>query len=108
MDTDNKTRDEKIIEVLSNFRFDKVHTAMVAVEWKWTQPDNSMRIPTRDELVTKARELLERVWAEKGTCRTGGFSAWCENDSNGLDDEFVSFGLSFTLEWSDIEMPSFR
>ena len=74
-----RKRDEVVAEVLADFDFDKVHKAMVAVEWKWGLEPG--RIPTRDELVACARGLLERIWDRGGEARLGGFVAgrWKED-----------------------------
>ena len=87
-------RDKSIEQVLAKFDFDKVHKAMVAVDWKW-RCDDKLEIPARDMLISTARQLLENAWENEGTARTGGFVAWYdeEPDENGQN----TIGLQFVF-----------
>src|SRR4029079_14097645 len=93
---------DAINEVLSIFDFDKVHKAMVAVEWKWYSTNNVYTIPTRDQLVATAKRLLEGVCKENGrSVSTGGFTAGyviAECDEKG------SLGLVFRLAEIDVDV----
>lgn len=51
---------DKIDEVMDNFNFDRAKKAIDALDWKWTMP-NGMRLPTKDEIMKEARELLKEV-----------------------------------------------
>lgn len=97
---------DKIDEVLRDFDFDKVHKAMVAVEWKWSVCGPA--VPTREQLVAQARELLESAVRDNGMWRTGGLSAWCyatdKNDSEYERGVQFQIGLSFTFETSEVDV----
>lgn len=99
----NEKRDKCIEEVLTEFDFDKVHTAMVAVKWTWRTEDGSgnLAIPSRDALVMTARDLLEKAWRNEGTVRTGGFCAWYETATN---DGHATLGLEFLFATADTEV----
>lgn len=106
----NKNEDEKeplekmIEDIMDEFNFARVHKAMVALDWKWALPSNS--IPSIDELRKEAERLLRNVaeirldmfidedWNAPIICSTGGFSAtaWCDEDKTKirrLELEFI-------------------
>ncbi|GAC1455468.1 MAG: hypothetical protein PVSMB1_04990 [Gemmatimonadaceae bacterium] len=96
------TRDECIAEVMRDFNFDKVHAAMVAVGWKWRQDDGeSLKIPTRDDLVKTARDLLGMAWDHKDTIRTGGFAASFDPGDEATA-RLPNLGLWFTIASVDV------
>jgi hypothetical protein len=85
------SREQAVEDVLRNFDFAKVETAMFAVGWKWNEDTAS---PDRQSLVSTARHLLEMAWDAMGCCRTGGFGAAYEEPT---DSEPASLTLWFTL-----------
>lgn len=90
--------EKHIANVLSGFDFDKVHKAMVAVDWKWGKDDGvGLETPTVAGLVKTARWLLELACKEKATVRTGGFHAWYDEGTG------IEFGLMFVLESNDAD-----
>jgi hypothetical protein len=97
--------DKMIDEIMDEFNFARVHTAMVALDWKWAVTSNN-NVPTMDELRKEAERLLrdaadvrldmfkEEPWELPIICSTGGFSAaaWCNEDKTKitrLDLEFI-------------------
>ena len=68
------TVDERqaIEAVMVSFRFDRVHVAMTALNWKWYK---HMTVPTVEELKKEARRLMEDIFdsEETTTCYRGGF-----------------------------------
>ena len=94
-----KTRDEFLEakdEILDEFDFQKLHTAMMAVGWEWYFDKENYGVPNVRTLVREAEILLLRVidkrlneGAKNTTVGTGGFNAWVEGDT---------IGLNFTIE----------
>jgi hypothetical protein len=79
-------------EIIADFDFEKVHKAMVAVDWKYSLP--VPHIPDVDELKQIAEMLLDRVLLSgSGSARTGGFEAWL-----GDEEGQPIAGLKFWLE----------
>ena len=62
------TDQEKIDEILDNFDFERVHRAMLGMNWTWQSCDC---VPNIADLRRKARELLKQLiesdYAEMGT-----------------------------------------
>ena len=50
-----------INEVCSNFDFDKVHKAMLLLDWQWLKSDGSCQVPNQDDLKKCAERLLRLV-----------------------------------------------
>jgi hypothetical protein len=69
----------RIEVIMTNFDFQKVHRAMVALNWTWYHP-GGFAIPDIDTLRKSARELLEGVekhsqkW-KAGSESIGGFTS---------------------------------
>ena len=97
--------DKMIDEIMDEFNFARVHTAMAALDWKWAVTSNN-NVPTMDELRTEAERLLrdaadirlnmfkDEPWESPVYCGTGGFSAaaWCDEDKTRitrLDLDFI-------------------
>lgn len=49
---------KKIDEIIDRFEFDRVEKTMAALDWKWAAHD---RAPTRDEMISQARYMLDVV-----------------------------------------------
>lgn len=84
-------------EIGKNFGWDRVHKAMIALNWCWSLGRDSfgndnMGIPNIETIKNHAYRLLKQAYEEDKTISTGGFTAgW---DSGELY-------LTFTLEeWS--------
>jgi len=81
---------EQIIKkIIEDFNFEKVHKAMVATNWIW-----SNGVPTISELVVRATKLLKEAskMSPESSVGTGGFIATkCYNDElgEGLILEFI-------------------
>lgn len=66
------TYQEQIDEIMDNFDFDRVHRAMVALEWVWTGCNG--RTPDKGTLRCEARRLLRQA-AKSEYAATGGLCA---------------------------------
>ncbi len=81
-------------ELNENFNWNKVHKAMIAVEWHWYfgkdkfNADN-MGIPSLETIKNHAYALLKEAYDDMLTHSTGGFTAGWERGE---------LFLSFTLE----------
>lgn len=67
--------EEKIGDILNNFDFERVHKAMIALEWNWYLGIGGEGIPSVGALKKAAGELLSEAWTKKITISSGGFSA---------------------------------
>lgn len=67
--------EKKISKILDNFDFERVHKAMIALEWNWCLGMWGDGIPSVGALQKTARELLSEAWTKKTTISSGGFSA---------------------------------
>lgn len=67
--------EEKISDILNNFDFERVHKAMIALEWNWYLGMGGEGIPSVGALKKAARELLSDAWTKKNIISSGGFSA---------------------------------
>ena len=83
---------DKIDNIMDNFNFSKVETAMKATNWAWASADG---VPTEYELRKQARALLKQVskkYLSKVSFRcfisTGGFKATKYFDGE-LELEFI-------------------
>ena len=69
-----------IDDVIHKFDFEKVHTAMTALDWKWAIPPTSLdeliglQVPTLVRLKETARSQLT-LSIQTGLCSSGGFKA---------------------------------
>ena len=79
----------KIFDILENFDFDKVEDVMKYLGWKWyTTVNSDSKVPSKDELRDKAKELLTIAVKEHATVSSGGFSAEYNEDDE-LSLQFV-------------------
>jgi hypothetical protein len=70
----------KIKHIIDAFNFQKVHDAMVALDWKWQHMsdilDNTTRVPSIERMKKTAHHLLYKVATDKERYwATGGFHA---------------------------------
>lgn len=65
---------EMVELVMEKFRFDRVHAAMVAVDWKWGCGDNCS-VPDVEKLKDQAKWLLQEAIKDGSKVSTGGFDA---------------------------------
>ena len=66
-----------VSKCLAHFDFERIHTMMVAVDWKWSlgsRPED-FKVPTVADLRDCAERLLYAAVRDKGTVGTGGFEA---------------------------------
>jgi len=101
---------QMIDDIMDNFEFDKVQTAMEALDWQWA----GKGIPSIDELKETAVYLLKSAaelrldaylnshWEQGIISSTGGFQATAYCDEN--KTEIVRLDLRFILEEWDSEV----
>lgn len=83
------TKQEMIDYVLDNFDFERVHKAMVALDWHWASVGD---VPEIYDLRVKSRELLHDVLRkEQYLVGTGGLYAT-------YDREYDMLGLRFCID----------
>lgn len=76
---DGKVTWMMINDIMDTFQFEKVHRAMVALDWSWASVDG---VPELHEVKKCARVLLtECAFSDTGYLATGGFRA--ERDEQG-------------------------
>ena len=94
----NKTFEELKIELYQYFDFEKVHKAMIAVNWVWsfdsTYNVTTMRVPTLEEIKQNADNLLETAYQDKRQIGTGGLFAGFDGNNLYLSFIFESFDVS--------------
>jgi hypothetical protein len=83
----------KIKDILKNFDFERVHSIMKMLDWKWAMVKHDDGIPSVDELKAEAKRLLIAAATEKTQIATGGFRAVYEADGACDDDPYI--GLEF-------------
>ena len=100
---------QMIDDIMDNFEFDKVQTAMEALDWQWA----GKGIPSIDELKETAvyllkgasrlrlGEYLDSYWEEGIINSTGGFQATAYCDKN--KTKITALDLKFVLEHWDSE-----
>ena len=63
---------DEIDYILDTFNFERVHVAMTALDWWWTDP---CEVPTIARLKQCAKHLLNTAYKEQITIYTGGLQA---------------------------------
>jgi hypothetical protein len=94
---------DEIDYILETFNFERVHVAMTALDWWWTDPHE---VPTIARLKKRAKMLLETSYKEKATICTGGLQATYHppiKDSSLLIDSGPILSLSFVLTETNSE-----
>lgn len=83
--------------VVKAFNFERLHRAMIAVDWRWQDAG----VPSVADLKETARKLMAQALEMKGTARTGGFSAsFCEAD----ETDPAELNLIFVFERAWVEL----
>jgi len=96
----NISKQEAIEEIIKYFNWDRVHKAMVALDWKWAT-NEEYTVPTHGDLVIHALNLLHSAYdgamKEKTnySTGTGGFYARAFVDEETKD--IYELKLSFEL-----------
>ena len=88
------SEEEKIIEVLENFDFDKVQMVMDFLNWKWIDTNGTFAIPSYYRMIEMAKDLLyhcKNNENETVTISTGGFVAHKNKDKDGENVYSLSF-----------------
>jgi len=88
---------DEIDYILEMFNFDRVHVAMTALDWWWTDPHE---VPTIARLKKRAKILLDTAYKEQITICTGGLQAKYHppiKNSDLLIDSGPILSLSFVL-----------
>ena len=94
---------EIIDDLIENFNFEKVHTAMTHLNWGWVVPTSphETKVPSIARLKAHARHLLYSTFdcVEDGTVCSGGFEARYWSPSK--EDPSTRFRLMFVLTQID-------
>jgi hypothetical protein len=94
---------DEIDYILDTFNFERVHVAMLALDWKWRDP---LAVPTIARLKQRAKFLLDSAYKEQITIVTGGLQAVYHppiKDSDLLIDSGPILSLSFVLTETNSE-----
>ncbi len=86
-------KQNQIQEILDNFDFNKVQSVMQHLNWKWSMGPNNYAIPTIENLVDMATQLLKDAEAASDDpfiVGCGGFEA--EKSGGDLNLKFVIEG----------------
>jgi hypothetical protein len=59
---------------LNTFNFERVHSVMTHVDWKWATRDG-YQVPTLVQLILAAQKRLNDAWDKKLTVESGGIRA---------------------------------
>lgn len=86
-----------IDDLIDKFKFEKVHIAMTALDWKWGGGTSEKVVPTIAALKKSARRLLIDSVTSK-VISSGGFTAKYHPAFDGEDEYFE---LLFILEEAD-------
>lgn len=74
-----------------HFNWEKVHKAMTAMNWVWSDSEG---VPSIRELKETAKDLLEKLHASEHSSRAaGGFTA--SQDEHGIGIEFTVDGYTY-------------
>ena len=94
---------DEIDYILETFNFERVHVAMLTLDWKWRDP---LAVPTIARLKQRAKFLLDSAYKEQITIATGGLQAVYHppiKDSDLLIDSGPILSLSFVLTETNSE-----
>lgn len=66
-----------VSQCLEAFNFERVHTMMVAVDWKWSVAlgEDGYHVPTVEEIKSLAERLLYEAVSRRDTISSGGLEA---------------------------------
>ncbi len=67
-------KQEAIEYCLNTFNFERVHSVMQHVDWKWVTKDG-YQVPTLVQLILAAQKRLNDAWDKKATVVSGGIQA---------------------------------
>lgn len=83
-------KDLAIEEVMKHFNFSKVQKAMSSLNWTWYNTPAGFSVPTLDEVMACARNLLEKVcYGKFRSVSSGGFVAKYNEEEQVLSLDFV-------------------
>jgi hypothetical protein len=94
---------DEIDYIIETFNFERVHVAMLALDWWWTNPKE---VPTIARLKQCAKHLLNTAYKERIAIGTGGLQAKYHppiKDSDLLVDSGPILSLSFVLTETNSE-----
>lgn len=83
-------KQEQIKHIMSDFNFEKIHSVMKFLDWKWSYENGDKKIPTIDDLKSVAEHCLSQVSDsedESSLFSAGGFEA--EKIQNTLELRFI-------------------
>jgi hypothetical protein len=85
MELEEFSKERQILEIFSYMEWEKIHSAMRAVNWEWSDIDGA---PSIKDMMDFSRKLLEGVWEYGGSLNSGGFKA-SKNEKGFLSLEFI-------------------
>lgn len=86
-----------ITKILNNFDYESVHAYMLLTNWRWYNfKAHTEQVPSIEEIMSTAREVLQRSYETNECVQAGGFVAICYQ-TNG--EKFV--GLFFSIADAD-------
>jgi hypothetical protein len=83
-------KQEQIKHIMSDFDFNKIHSVMKFLDWKWSYENGDKKTPNVDDLKSIAEHCLNQVSDsedEISVCSAGGFEA--EKIENTLELRFI-------------------
>ena len=85
---------DQIDDIIYNFDFERVHKIMKILKWRWVVR-GELVIPSVQQLVKQARDLLFRAAKETTTVELGGFRATVKYKSS--KEDVLCLRLEFIL-----------
>lgn len=96
---------DDIDDLIDNFDFDKVETVMQALDWKWSNGDKTLSVPTIPRMRKTARNILREaakmaIQTKQGySVATGGFFAHVYEPKEGETKLYMR--IHFEIESND-------
>lgn len=85
-------KQEAIEYCLNTFNFERVHSVMKHVDWKWATK-NGYQVPTLVQLILAAQKRLNDAWDKQTTIESGGIRAVYVEPELNVDGKIEPPGL---------------
>lgn len=86
-------KERTINAVMEELDFEKIHKAMVALDWQWW----NQGVPSIETIREHAYNLLEYAWEHKCSTGTGGFWVMYEGET---DEDHPMLRIGFEVSWA--------